>query len=301
MTTPRNRLRRAGMYLAVLVTAMIVAVIGTSALTVVGVELRMAEGGNDVGVARVCAQSAIEAALFAIRKDSNWRTRYDHDKWVPELPLGEGMFTWKLVDEDNGSLTADWMAPVRLYGRGHAGDAVRIYSALLCPENQDQNLLDNPGFENGIEPWDGLGECDLDVYTDWPYKGGSYLWVKNRYADWAGPHHEISDSLERGEEYELQAWVRTKDFAEPMYLVIYLDTDYGWIEVRSDPITAHTYWALIEATLTPNWPGTLHEAHWKLETYFSRQNFMVDEAVLRVATDPADMAPVHGTWRREVE
>jgi len=64
------------MYVAVLMTATIVAVIGISALTITRIELRSAEGAKDTIEARFYAQSALEISSYLINNDRNWRTNY---------------------------------------------------------------------------------------------------------------------------------------------------------------------------------------------------------------------------------
>jgi type II secretory pathway component PulK len=110
----RRRCRRGSMYVAVLLTAMIVAVIGISALTITRVELRSAEGAKDTIEARFYAQSALEIGSHLINGDRNWRTAYSSGVWVAEQSIGTGTYAWKLVDEQDGDLANDPSQPVRL-------------------------------------------------------------------------------------------------------------------------------------------------------------------------------------------
>lgn len=300
---PRPRQRRAGMYLAVLMTATIVAIIGLSALTAVRVQLRAAEGGNDVTVAGFCAQSAIEMGLLSISNDGNWRSTYTHDVWVPKQTLGGGTYTWKLVDEQNGSLLMDASAPVRLYGRGSVGDAVRAYSVLLKTDIADPtNLLSNPGFERGTGGWVGLTDCDLEISADKPHGGSACLWVKNRNNEYAGPRQDVADHITAGTTYETEVWVRMKDFSENIWFALWYRTEYGWSCDYFDVDPAGTSWTLVGGEFTASWSGTLATAYWKLETQWSGQEFFVDDAVVRKLGDRAPAAlPVSGTWRRVVD
>ena len=298
----RRRLRQGGMYVAVLMTATIVAIIGMSALTATRIQLRSAEGGNDVTAAGFCAQSAIESGFFAVRNDAGWRTGYTSDSWVPEQTLGAGAFTWKLVDEQNGDLAADTEARVHLYGMGVAGNAVRIYSVLLEPAYLDQsNWLSNPGFESGTTDWTDGGDCDLEIKTDEPYSGTGYLRVKNRDTSLAGPRQLISGQLENGEPYDTEVWVKMKDFTEGVVLVLWLRTDLGWTKLGSGSTPADKIWTYVSWSFTPTWSGTLYEAYWKVETAWSDQEFDIDDAVLQRARVDSNMLVVPGTWRRVVE
>ena len=253
----RRRLRQGGMYVAVLMTATIVAIIGMSALTVTRIQLRSAEGGNDVTAAGFCAQSAIESGFFAVRNDAAWRTRYTHDTCVPEQALGEGTFTWKLIDEENDDLAADAEARVHLYGMGVAGNAVRVYSVLLEPAYLDQsNWLSNPGFESGTTDWIDGGDCDMEARTDGPHSGTTYLRAKNRDTSLAGPRQLISSQLENGEPYDTEVWVYMKDFTEDILLVLWLRTDLGWTKLGSGSTPAGKVWTYVSGSFTPTWSGS---------------------------------------------
>ena len=61
-------------------------------------------------------------------------------------------------------------------------------------------------------------------------------------------------------------------------------------------------WTRISGTLTPTWTGTLVEARWRVFSYplGSTNPFNVDDAVMSVAIDPAELTLVPGSWRRDV-
>ena len=113
--------RRGGMYVAVLMIATVVLVLGFSGLYATRIQLRAAAKRTMWSRPAFYAQSAIELALLAINNDSSWRSTHTHDTWVNEQPIGDGAYSWKLVDESKGNLTIDSTSPVRLYGRGLAG------------------------------------------------------------------------------------------------------------------------------------------------------------------------------------
>ena len=129
-----THLRRGSSYVALLGVSMIVTVIGLSALTAARIRRRAAEGTNDAAEACLYAQSAVDLALFWIGSDLFWRYRYASDAWTQERAIGRGTFSFKLVDELDGSLTNDPEHPVRLHAKATVGDAVRIYSVLLQSE-----------------------------------------------------------------------------------------------------------------------------------------------------------------------
>jgi hypothetical protein len=293
--------RRGSMYIAVLLIATIVSVIGISALTVTRLQLRSAEGASDVTAACLYAQSAIEMGLFTVNDDADWRSVYSNDDWLPERSIGDGVYTLKLVDEVNGSLTADPNAAVRLYGWGMAGDAVRIYSVLLEVRGVP-NLLRNPGIESGTTYWVDMGDCDLEADEGEFHGGAACLHVQNRDDEWAGPRQDIADQLTEGVMYETEVWVRMKDFSETAWLGIWYRTEYGWVSDYFSSGTVGTGWTLLSGQFTAGWSGTLSQAYWKVDTQWSSQEFMIDDAVLHAAGDgSAGIVPVAGTWRRVMD
>jgi hypothetical protein len=292
--------RRATCYLAVLAVALIVTIIGLSALATGRIEFRSAESANDVVAARVYAQAAMEMGLFTMSNDASWRTSYTNDVWVPAQPIGQGTYSWKLIDEENGDLTADPNAPLRLYGRGIAGDAVRTYSVLLQPDAAAGNLLANPGIENGTTGWTGTS-CTLEAHTDQPHSGAAYLWVKNRAGEWDGPRQDVSSNLVNGTTYTTDVWVRMKDYPDQARIVFWMDTSLGYYSNYLTSATVGTTWTNVSTTATLTWSGTLNAAYWEVETQSSSQEFMIDDATLRVAGRSAPAAlPILGTLQRVV-
>jgi len=299
--------RRGSVYVALLGVTTIVTIIGVSALMAVRIQRRAAEAGNDAAEARFYAQSAADLALFWIQNDPLWRQHCSNDTWLPDLALDLGTLTWKLVDELDGDLANDTAHPARLYARGTIGATVRIHSVLLEQEQVDPsaNLLTNADMESGTTGWTGLGYCDLESKTDGPHGGAAYLRVKNRDYVWAGPNQYITTKITSGTAYNAQAWVKTKDFAEPFRLTIYTrSTDSGndWVYVITPPVG--TEWTFISATLTPTWTGTLSRSTFYVETTASTQEFRIDDALLCESDGSGPggtltMVPVAGTWRRE--
>jgi hypothetical protein len=297
-----NRVRRAGMYLAVLLTSMLVAIIGMSALSAVRVQMRSAEGDNDVTASRLCAQSAAEVGFFTVRNDATWRTKYTHDTWVPAQALGPGAFTWKLIDERNGDLAADDKAPVLLYGQATFGEAVRTYSVLLEPGYLDQtNWIKNPGFVEGTAYWTSGGDCALELDAIDPHDPNTYLLVKTRSGAAAGPRQYLDTPPESGDSYDTEVWVKMNEYAEEAEIVLWVDTDLGSVRFSSDPVPVDMTWTQVSWTFTPTWSGELIEAYWSVVTTWSDQEFNIDNVVLHRAWEDSNMDVVTGTWQRVVD
>ena len=115
--------RRGSIYMAVLSGAMIVTVIGLSAIAVVRVQRRTAEGVNDFSEARLYAQSAIEMGLLWIDSDPDWRNTYSNGVWASNAPLGAGMITLSGTDPADGDLADSDRDSMLLTGVGVKGEA----------------------------------------------------------------------------------------------------------------------------------------------------------------------------------
>ena len=70
-----------------------------------------------------------------------------------------------------------------------------------------QNLLDNPGFEQGTNHWTPKGGALL-VITNAGHTGARSLLVLNRAADSDGASQRVTGKLAFGTSYFCSAWVR---------------------------------------------------------------------------------------------
>jgi hypothetical protein len=111
------------MYVIVMGYAMVVAVIGLSALTMTRIERRYSEGTADFAEARFYAQSAVEMGLSRIDSDPDWRNTYPNGVWEADRSIGSGTYTLEGVDPDDGDLTDSNTDPLVLTGTGVTGDA----------------------------------------------------------------------------------------------------------------------------------------------------------------------------------
>jgi hypothetical protein len=293
------------MYVAVLMTATIVAVIGISALTITRVELRSGEGTKDMIEARFYAQSAVEMGAFSINDDPTWRTTYSNDTWVAEQPIGNGTYTWKLVDEQDADLGNDPSQPVRLYGKGTAGDAVRIYSMLVDTEVDTPNLVRNPGMEGGTTGWSGH-DCTVAQYTLSAHSGSKSLEAKNRVDYWAGPCQDITSAVEIGTTYQIEAWVKMSSGPCQARIVMWVGSEWPWEGLDGEWLTGpdvwvnDSGWTELTATLTPTWSGSLNAAYVKVDTAWGNTIFYLDDVVLIEEVGVQPLVPLAGSWRREV-
>jgi len=127
-------LRRGSIYVAVLGTAVLVVIIGLSALTLVRVQRRDAEQVYELAQARLHARSAIELGLLAIANDANWRSSRGGGMWFTDKPLGTGRFSLKVEDPRDGDVTNAICDPVLLTACGYQGQARQMLQVKLESE-----------------------------------------------------------------------------------------------------------------------------------------------------------------------
>jgi hypothetical protein len=132
-----HRQRRGTTYILVMGAAAMIGVIGLSGMLAARIQQRGVALGNDWNEAAFLAQSGIELGIARINADPNWRTNYVSGVESAAIPLGSGSASFKLVDAalglpgGDGSLNNNSFDPVRLYGYGRVGDAVRVFSVQL--------------------------------------------------------------------------------------------------------------------------------------------------------------------------
>lgn len=297
-----SRQRRGAMYVVVLMSALIVTVIGLSGVTVARLQLREAKQAHSVYAARFYAQSAVETGMQFIAADAAWRTTYTHDLWLADRPIDDGLFTWKIVDDENLDLETDPSAHVRIYGMGMLNGAVRVYSVQVQPEVL-YNLLANPGIENGVSDWAGH-DCTVATTSADVHSGAKSLVAKNRVDYWSGPFQNVTDKITIGETYYVEAWFNTSELPASARIVMWIGREWPWEGPGGQWLTGSNIavnsggWTLIKARLTPTWAGTLNAACVKVDTSFGSGDFLVDDLVFREAY--ADLNVVAGTWRREM-
>lgn len=111
-------------------TAMVVTVIGLSAVWASRMRLRDVQASTQILEALGYAQSAIELGLLQVRSDPNWRTTLGAGMWVANQSIGHGTCTLTtsiVADGDADPYNDDWL----LLGTGISGDAVRKIELTL--------------------------------------------------------------------------------------------------------------------------------------------------------------------------
>ena len=143
--TSRHAHRRRGVgYVYFLCTAMLVMVIGLSALMYARIQLRTAQAGNHSMAARFYAQSAIELGIAEIHLDPSWRTNIGSGAWFSDLPIGSGTLSLDVTILSDGDAFPD-NNPVLLIGTGVHGQVTHKIEAMLGALSTSGGLVTSVG------------------------------------------------------------------------------------------------------------------------------------------------------------
>lgn len=309
-----NARRRGSIYAVVLAMAILVSLIGLSAVAVGRINLRTAAGTGDSACAEILALSAVENAIAVVNSEAGWRNNssYWSEKPAPEAALGTGVFSWYLRDELDGDvrLSAGGVQPVRVFGLGRVGEARRKYSVVLVPTGA--NLLTNPGMEAGVFPFEPeSGNCVLETTSSSPHDGLRSLGVRSRVDRLAGPRQDVLGKVSSNKSYYVEAWIKMSSTPEIPRIALVVQGNGGllglgnWTEVyrAGPPQPVGLEWTRVGVALSTNWDGgTADKAYWRVETASTNQDFWVDDVRMIEATGPLvpmPMSPARETWLQE--
>ncbi|MEW6253537.1 MAG: carbohydrate binding domain-containing protein, partial [Planctomycetota bacterium] len=241
---PGHADRRAGIYVAILSIAVIVSLIGISALTLARRQLQGIGMNESAARADVYAQSVIDLAGLYLASPT-WRSTYVHDTWSTPVDVGDGLLSFKLVDETDANLADSSDEPVRLYGKAVCGDATRLYSVRLQPRTRP-NLLSNGDFEGGTTNWSGSG-CLISVRSDTPHGGSSYLYVYNRLNWYNGPVQTVTSSMRAAHNYDLEAWATVEGPSRSIVALLEVVSSYDGTQYfsSSSPAVGPVTWTRV--------------------------------------------------------
>lgn len=140
--------RSGGVYVFVLMTATLVSVIAIGVVQVAQSHTQAIYTANDSAQAAGLAQSAIDVALLALANDVNWRNDYPAAMNAGPIQAGAGSLSFAIIDDVGGSITANPLDPIRIYGVGVVRSARRIYS-VQCTAITPMDCLKNPLVSGG--------------------------------------------------------------------------------------------------------------------------------------------------------
>ena len=133
MHTHTDHRQRGSTYLVVLSTAMILTVVGLSAILLARIQLRTVEKANAVADTRFYAQTAIEVGMLLIDTNPNWRSSYPDGQWFNWVPMGQGYYKLFVTDPTDGNIANSIADPVVLTGVAIKGAAAQNVQVQLEP------------------------------------------------------------------------------------------------------------------------------------------------------------------------
>jgi hypothetical protein len=130
---PNSARRRGSIYLYVLSSSLLIAIIGLGSMAVVRIQMRSSCLRRDYAEARAYATSAIELGLFYVKQDPAWRDTRPNGVWVQDQAIGSGRFTIQGVDPGDGVLSDSQYEPLVLTGIGTRGVTRHKAEVTLVP------------------------------------------------------------------------------------------------------------------------------------------------------------------------
>jgi Tfp pilus assembly protein PilX len=143
---------RGSAYFFIMGIAVLMTLIGLSIAITARIQVRAQNLARDWEDAGLIAQSGMEHALATIANTTTWRTVYTSGTWIASKTFGRGSFTWRLVDEIDGSLSNNNTQPARLYAKATVGSATRIFSVLLEVGSDSLAHVNTTSWKWGINP-----------------------------------------------------------------------------------------------------------------------------------------------------
>lgn len=154
-TAPLSRRARGSAYLLVLGASILLVVAGTGAIYAAGIRRASAELNIESWRARLAAEGGIDAALEAIRTDSNWRTTYRNGTAFASLPMTGAAARVTLADPLDGDISNNIADSVQVLSQGTSGRAQSKLQVTLSTRSVAYSSLDVAMCSGGIQTHTG--------------------------------------------------------------------------------------------------------------------------------------------------
>ncbi len=134
--------RRGSIYFVVMATAVVVSLIGLSALVLQRLQREAVERASDAAQAQLNAQAAVEMGVFRLQANPNWRATFPNGVWESNVPLGGGTYTLQGIDPSDSQLADATGEPLLLAGIGSKGQAQQQFEILVVPQPSAADALE---------------------------------------------------------------------------------------------------------------------------------------------------------------
>lgn len=125
--------RQGGVYIAVLGTSLIVALLALSAVVGQRIQNRILTSSADICQAQLNANTAVELGLLTMKQDANWRTNKSNGRWFTARGTGAGTCSLEVTDPLDANLANDADEPIAVLGIGYSGRAEQRVELMLDP------------------------------------------------------------------------------------------------------------------------------------------------------------------------
>jgi hypothetical protein len=115
--------RTGGVYITVLGSALIVSLLGLSALVGQRIQNRIVAATADMRQAQLNANTAVELALLVMKQEANWRINRANGDWFTNRGTSAGTCSLNVTDPIDGDLANNAGDPVVVLGIGYRGQA----------------------------------------------------------------------------------------------------------------------------------------------------------------------------------
>lgn len=293
----RSRQRRGMLYLMVLGSAILLSVIGISAVLAARVDLQGSADAADSAQAVCCARSAVDYVGQMAADDNSW-VAAQGNIWRGPVQLGRGRFEWRFIDA-TGTLEEYGDRPLaRLYVRGTCGRTRRIFSVLAVLPG-DYDCILNGGFESGNADWSADG-CTLTPEVLLPHSGLKAVSVGGRAGPSSGAVQPLGTRLKSGHTYRVECWATvlllTANIQPQLEIT---STGEGTVTLTGSTTTVLLLWARCDHDFTPTWTGELLGSSVRIRTSNGSGSFRLDDVSV-IDRGPHYLEPIPGTWRHEV-
>jgi hypothetical protein len=133
--------RLGGVYIAVLGTSLLVALLGLSALVGQRIQNRVVTASTDIRQAQMNANTAVELATLIMKQEANWRTSRPHGDWFTNRGTGAGTCSVNVTDPIDSNLADDPYEPVVVLGTGYRGQAQQRMKVTIDSRKQPISSL----------------------------------------------------------------------------------------------------------------------------------------------------------------